>query len=719
MSSIPQLYNIVEYELSHEIYGTLEIEEPVGWSDDLVNIKRSTKNFSVLTVYNLNFEFILSGADFIRNVYKEFGLQAQIVLKKRAIHPTKQEVIEVYTSILDGYSFELEGQKVKINTLESEITGQIKGYESEKVELSRTESIDGVDIGTFGTRNTIVDGKQIQLVSKWETDGEDQSYNHLGSDNYSSIALKLNAPALSDEQAKDVVDQFISDGGQGFPNDGSVAGSFYSIADKDIKVNLEIDIDLTMDAVLNDNLTHINNGMSSMSGRLYLYVYEDKSAVGQSQHEFKRMELLQSATTGNDYQTIQFYERKERDFLKGESYQLAYRSVSFGDANNVRIHKNKSNMVLTEDSFEDPSTTKTILPFELFERLLKIMTGNTNQVLVSDYFGRTDLGYTEDGPGAYMGITSGFYARGFSVEEKPLATSWKKAIQSYGVVAQDGGITYAIEKRGFQEYVRIEPLSYFFTDNALVLDRVISSKDIKLGVAKKNSYRSIEIGSLQGGDDYKEAVGLDEPNGKFNWLTPLSRAENGFVKLSEYRLDGTALEFARRKPQLTFPTEDTDYDNDIMMMDLKKDPNSNSLLQRKWSDDYNTLPRGVYSPETLTNIRWSPRELFRNHEWFIKNCLVQYPTKYVRFGSPVGNALLELDGVVSKDDILISTMNRHKFQNIEISFPYQTDYTLEQKILDNIYGIFEIRNERGLVYKFRLFDFKDGKYKGLLIDGIQ
>jgi hypothetical protein len=318
-----------------------------------------------------------------------------------------------------------------------------------------------------------------------------------------------------------------------------------------------------------------------------------------------------------------------------------------------------------------------------------------------------------------MGITSGFYARGFSSTDKPLATSWKKALASYSVVAEDGGITYAIERRGFQEFVRIEPLGYFFNDGTLVMDRIVNSRDIKIGVVKGRSYRSIEIGSLQGGEDYKEAVGLDEPNGKFNWLSPLSRAENGFTKLSPYRLDGTALEFARRKPQLNFPTEDTDYDNDILMMDLKKDPFSNSLLQRKWADDYNTIPRGVYSPETLTNIRWSPRELFRNHEWFIKNCLVQYPNEYVRFGSPIGNADLELDGVVAKDDILINDMARHKFQNIEITFPYRTDYTLEKEILDNIYGIFEIRNERGLVYKFRLFGFKDGKYKGVLIDGIQ
>lgn len=717
MNNIPQLYNLIEYELSCPQYGKpLIIEEPVGWNNDLVNIKRSTTNFSIVTVYNLNFEFILSGATYIKEVYKAFGLQAQIHLKKRVIHPTKQEVVLQYNSILDGYSYTSEGQKVKINTLESEIVNQIKGYGSEKVEINRTTSIDGVYIGNLDTKNTIIEGKQILLVSKWESNRQSQRINHMGSNNNESIALLLDAPTLSDEQAADVTDQFITDGGLGFPDDGSVAACFYSIADKDTTFNLELDVGLTLDAVQEDGTTHIINGMEHMTSRLYLYIYEDKSDIGLSQHEYFGRELLASSTTGINEQTINFYERKERSILKGQSWQLAVRSVSYGDANDLRVVKNKSNIVLTEDSFAEASTTETILPFELFERLLKIMTGKTQSVLVSDYFGRKDLGYDEDGAGAYIGITSGFYARGFSAEDKPLATSWKDALESYGVVSN---ISYSLERRGLQEYIRIEPLEYFFTDKTTVLGNIVNSTDIKTKVANEYSYSAVELGSKKGGDDYEEAVGLDEPNGKFNWLTNLSRAEKKFSKISTYRLDGTALEFARRKPQRLFGTEDTSYDNDIMLMDLKPDQLSDSLLQRKWEDDYSSIPTGVYSPETLTNIRFSPRELFRKHEWFIKNCLVVYKDELVTFGSSIGNSLMRLDGVLAKNDISVSSMARHKFQNIEIEFTYETDFNLEQEIIDNIYGIFELRDERGLVYKFRLFDFKENKYKGLLIDGIQ
>jgi hypothetical protein len=718
MSHIPQLYDLVEYSLSHPIYGTITIEEPIGWTKDLVNIKRSTKNFSVVTVYNLNFEFILDGAAWIKSVYKNFGLQAQITIRKRVLHPNKQEVLEIYKSVLDGYSYKTEGTKIKVNSLESELAGQIKGYGSEKVELSRTESISGADIGTLNTRITQIDGKEILLVSKWEQKEEYQIMNHFGSNAKESLALLLDATQLSDSQAFDVTDSIISDGGDGFPGIGNTQAMFYSIADQDRKLSLEIDVDLLNQAVYNGTNTPKPNSMQNMVQELYLYVYEDQSATGKSQHVYKRKELLASSNrSNNSQQPLVYYQNtNKKQIYKGESWQLGLRSVSYGDREDMMTTINKATIVVTEDSFADGSQTRTILPFELFERLLRIMTGNQQNVLVSDFFGRTDLGYDVDGPGAYMGITSGFYARGFTEIDNPLSTSWKDAVKSFQTVAN---VSYAIERRGLQEFVRIEPLEYFFTDKTTVLDRVISNLDIKTQASAKYSFSALGFGSEKGGDEYEEAVGLDEPNGQFNWLTNLSRAEQKYIRLSKYRLDGTAMEFARRKSKLLYGTEDTPYDNDIMLMDLKTDPFSSTLKQRLWADDYAERPRGVYSPDTLTNIRFSPRELFRRHEWFIKSCLVQYPDEFVRFGSPVGNADLILDGVLARDDIKVSSMARHRLQNISIEFPYETGYELEQEILDNIYGIFEIRDDKGLVYKFRLFSFKEGKYKGQLIDGIQ
>ena len=102
----PELYNIVEYSLSNDAYGTLIIEEPIGYTSDLFEIKKSKKNFSTITKYSTNLEFILKGANFIKNVYDNLGYDAEITLKKIGIHLTKSEVQNLYSGILDGYTYE-------------------------------------------------------------------------------------------------------------------------------------------------------------------------------------------------------------------------------------------------------------------------------------------------------------------------------------------------------------------------------------------------------------------------------------------------------------------------------------------------------------------------------------------------------------------------------------------------------------------------------------
>ena len=396
--------------------------------------------------------------------------------------------------------------------------------------------------------------------------------------------------------------------------------------------------------------------------------------------------------------------------ITGRSYCLALRS-KFSGYIPLTYRINKSDIVFEEKSNVDGSNADVILPFELFNRLLQKITGRTDNVLISDYFGRTDLGYSKDGDGAYLAIASGFAARGFI--DKNTSTSWTEAIESYMVAAN---VSYTIEKKGYSEYVRIEPLEYFFTQRKILLPKVID--DVKLAVANEYTYSAIEIGYEKGGDEYEEAVGLDEFNGKHVYTTPLLKTDGKFEKLSKYRADMTGFEFARRKPQSLFGTEDTSYDNDIFLLDLKKSDGDN-LIQRKWQDDYLVEPKNIYSPETATNLRISPKELLKKHGWFIKNCLNAYGEDYIRFGSSIGNSEIELDGEKGSDNIQIKNIESAKFNSFFINFTYRTDFYLENEISEKINGIIEFKDEKGKVYQCRLIEFKDNKYKCLLINGLQ
>ena len=144
---LSEFSNIVEYSLSNDTFGTLVIEEPIGFTDDVPELSKSKKNFSTVTKYSTNLEFVLKGANFIKEVYDTLGFDAKITLNKRAIHPTKSEVKDIYTSILDGYTFVYENKRAKVSSLESELISLIATYESEEVEITNTVSLDDRGVG--------------------------------------------------------------------------------------------------------------------------------------------------------------------------------------------------------------------------------------------------------------------------------------------------------------------------------------------------------------------------------------------------------------------------------------------------------------------------------------------------------------------------------------------------------------------------------------------
>ena len=163
-----------------------------------------------------------------------------------------------------------------------------------------------------------------------------------------------------------------------------------------------------------------------------------------------------------------------------------------------------------------------------------------------------------------------------------------------------------IEKAGFKERVRLEALSYFYNGNVT----------IRLPNQVKNVKRAIAA------DKYYSALAI--------FTTVINRVKNTYTKISEYRADSYGLEFARRKQKVLNDTEDTPYDNSVFFLDLK------AFLpglynQRKWQDDFQVAPTGVFSPETATNLRFSPFNCLLRHCWWFSGGLKKYLSDYIRF----------------------------------------------------------------------------------------
>src|SRR5690606_22163188 len=71
-----------------------------------------------------------------------------------------------------------------------------------------------------------------------------------------------------------------------------------------------------------------------------------------------------------------------------------------------------STVNITENSYRAPSQTYAVLMHEIGDKLMQIITGEQNR-FYSEFFGRKDLGYAEDGEYSKVGISLGFWIRQF------------------------------------------------------------------------------------------------------------------------------------------------------------------------------------------------------------------------------------------------------------------------------------------------------------------
>jgi len=297
-------------------------------------------------------------------------------------------------------------------------------------------------------------------------------------------------------------------------------------------------------------------------------------------------------------------------------------------------------------------------------------------------------------------------------------------------------------KIGFKVFIIFSKIDYVYQYEFTI--SIGQPNDIIRTVASDYFYSSLSIGykNPSGDNLYEEAMGLDEPNIKGSYSTPITRVENEFEKESEYRADSYGREFARRKPKSEYPEEDTRYDKDIMFLDVKRNENGLDNYEMKiWEDDfeplsdYSIFATGIYSAETATNLRLSPLNcLLRWGNW-VKCGLDKYKDKYIRYTSTEGNSQLKTQlrtdlypnskEYVENGEILIGDLDKSIFIPEYIEFDYPVDSELLRKIngksinrddeeIMNYYGIVEFVNEDGYLEYGYLMELKpngNGQWK--------
>jgi len=717
----PTYSNRVRFKLMNDTLGQIIAKEPIEWKSDDVEFARHERYKGMFIDMSGTLTFVDDAADYLRMAKETFGIQAKVQIIKEERHPVTDRWIKGDLMDLDMSTYEDVDSKFSIKILTSGLYELLKAREEDKVELERDRSLDGKLIPALNTITLPLTPRRIFLFSKLVNRNQNL-YNTFDRD----LAPPLNIEINSDQERVMGV-ELNSMGSIGLTSPLQAQQFFYFRNDrlKTLKISVDWQGRISFGPLPSTNQTVTVSIMVATynNGDVNFQYYIDLATFN-----------------GNGSQSPQLFEFQTANaipVLLAENQCLAFvikTTTTLPDNVQRNYQTFKADIVIEEDSFFEPTTSKVILTHEMGNQFARIITGR-NDAFYSEAMGRTDIpgfGYTADGPAALTAFTHGMWVRGFdrspaddlNNKYKAITASFKDWFDSESMTWNLG---LGIEKIGFKERIRIEEASYFFSKN-ITIRLPMAITNVKEYFDVKSFISSIDVGYSKGGE-YEEAMGLDEYNAKSSFGTFITRVLNVLNLVNPFRADSYGLEFARRKPRINYPTEDTKYDQDIFKLDLKRFVNS--FKQRLWQDDFENEPTGVYSPETATNLRFSPVNTMLRHGWSIAAGLLKYPNESIRYKESTANSKLKTKRpghpeFAENGSFKNSLLQRARFTNEWIEFDHPVDFELMQQIkgrtlvngkwIQNVYGLIEFihKGEKGYGFLFNLKPNDKGRFKLLI-----
>lgn len=693
-------YKLINNDLGVSIWLS---HDPDGWDESEKTLKRSTKTYGIFTELSKNLEFTEEGAEFLRLAYSGKEIEANVVLEEWRAYPDRDGLYLHSTGVFDFSDYQSTRYRVKVPFKTGGLNAIIESQLREKFELDRTESINGKLIDDLFTYDVALEQREIFLQSTWKIfypNGYVGSFNNTGQ--WRAIKMLIESDS-GDGNIQDVyLDNIDFNPSLPFqPSYLDVQAGHYFLVNANEAKSLRIRGSWTVEILTSTNT-----------------IYDVYLLQTNNIDEVKSWTLLygnESINVGVFNYNVEFEHEIDIDVTDN----LAIVTHVLGNVGGNRIisevRYTDFKLYSLDKTIYEQTQAKAVLMHEAGEKLMQILTGEKGR-FYSEFYGRTDIGYKADGEFAYTGLTTGFWIRQFTEEKMELSID--NFIGSSNAIHNTG---YTVEDRISGETLVMEDMKYFFQNEITIrLPEQVSNVERK--AASEMYYANMLFGYKEPSGDnlYEEAMGLDEYNIQIGYTNPITRVDNKYLKESDARADSYGIEFARRKSIERFPNQDTRYDKSVFLLDLIKSI-GNALRQRLWADDFEQAPKGVYSPETATNLRLTPFRMLERHGWFFGSGLKKFPNEYVKYANSVGNSNLITKKAgeperIERGDIQISELEYPRFINEWITFDYEVDYYINKQVYEktningrsvpNYFGKVEFINELGLKEYGYLFELK-------------
>lgn len=711
------LFNRVEYYLYYKD-NVYNINESATWQSEFSNYKRHLVYSGIFTDTIDNIKFSRKGANILRDIYYESGGNAEVRLLKRVRHSITDEWFDSLNVYLNMTKYVDDGIYVSVGIdANTKLETKLRTNINKKIELNKKETLSGKPLLPVKSENLLLTGRDMLLVSKSVKQKVEQftdvvngePENHLY-EIYNQNVGPLNIAILTDVESQQhdnfhaqisettnlgynaTYDYYFADKGINSPE-----LMFFTDSDKQRDINVKIKHKQKL--VIDWNITNLNKIYIDV----YVYRYSNGLNFDYTSSEFLTHKVATLNTSDVNDRTVLIDIDADLNYSlnQGDSLRLAY-AFYFID-NTITKHQAHivgttyySTITVTEDSWYEQSISKMHMVYEVADYLIQFLTDGKFK---SNFLGRIDIGYDNNGIGSFNGITSGMQIRQFSPtnkDYKPPTTSFKELYDSLNT---SYGIGIDIEIINGFEILNIRSKDYYFQNFTSVDLGEVSH--VKREVASEFYISNILVGYNKPSNDnkYDNNMGLDEYNTSSNYITPIDKINKQLKLKSPYRRDGYGIEIARRLSVEKYPTTDSKYDNDIFIHDLKKI--GNNYVQRKWQDDFNEKPQNVYSPDTAVGLNFTPARIILQHSKYIKPCLRWNLNDKLKYVNSDGNSNLitKKNNIELKEnnDININTLDSSKYLPMWVYIEKTVSEILLDKIkettnnIPNKYGLFKYK----------------------------
>ncbi len=682
-------HNKVEFTILTEGYDEVILDQdPPNWDKDEKVYEVDKDSKGVLLKQNTQLEITKKGYEHLYGVRLAKGFNPESIIIKRGKDTfDKHETWRTfYKAVLDTPEAEIDiDRKVfKVPFTQGGLFDLIKANYSKQFDLVNEKDVDGNDIGSLNTILEQCNGRQIfrESIGKVE-DGITIDHPVTGSDKDVARGVVLTVNPNSDRD-------FIKSVQVGSEPLGYFSGDY---AAGQIGALLFTRSDRYRKRLLNGKIKVLLDQAKRHPGFLRLEEVFYQYNVSNSTYEYisgSRNSLAQVNTNLANQILEHDFNDHVVELEEGQGYALAlYSNTDDG----IGYTYQETKVTIREDATYPATVAKDLLPFEMVERFLHKITGVPN-LLISNVLGRKDLGYSQDGEWSLLATTSGFWARGFDLDQtddpKQFTISLKDVLESLNTVFP---IMWTIEERFGVEYLRLEKLEYSKQSFTGIQYLKVASKPV-ITTLTDSLFSNVKIGYQKGGGDYEEVFGLASIHGNAEFSTSYSKKDNAYTQLSKIRADVEGHELARIKQAQFFRNEDTPYDRDIFFRHLKIV--GGQYIMRTWQDDLSEAPQGegIYSPNTMGNLLLTPFRCLLRRKRVIGTALYKDPLKSLNFIS--SNCFSNFSTTLVGDTEL---QENGSILNSELGTPYLSgdllgfDGKIDQRMIDQIEGFTKINGE--------------------------